>query len=362
MNDLTANLFEAHVEHELNAFRNGGYKKTIEAEAAGIFNWLKDIKLKEIITPEKIIGLIKRAVVENPVAGGITELVGEMSRKVLESDHNKNTVLEDIFARKQFDDILDKGVALENARIYLIKRFLHSSAYSKLLSNILYTGIKEYLLSEKNIAQQLPVISSLIKIGKKASAVAEHLPVVSTLVKSGKNSFNSIMPSLGSDIENRVKQYIETNIDNNIQHSENFLIDIFNEKHILEMGYKIWDSISKTPLSEYFNTINTNDMEDFIIIQYDFWIHFRKTRYFEEIYKELVYYFFDKYGDNELDLIMEDVGISESLIINEVIELLSPGVEKALEDGYLEERIRTRLESFYCSEKASSLLAVNDQI
>ncbi|MBF0204409.1 MAG: hypothetical protein HQK67_08880 [Desulfamplus sp.] len=128
------------------------------------------------------------------------------------------------------------------------------------------------------------------------------------------------------------------------------------------MGDKIWNSIAKKPLSEYFSTIDSNDMEDFIIIQYEFWLHFRKTLYFEEIYKELVYFFFEKYGDNELDVIFEDVGVSESMIINEVIELLSSGIQTALETGFIEERIRARLESFYFSEKTASLLSLNNQV
>ena len=356
MNDLIPKLLEAHVEHELDSFKNGGYKKIIEDEVSAIFHWSKDVKLKYIITPEQIIGLIRRNVVESPVAGGITELVGEMSRKVLASTHNQDTLLEDIFARKQFDDIVDKGVTLENTRNYLIKRFLHSSAYSKLISNVLYSGIKEYLLSENLIPQKMPGMSSLVKIGQEAVEIAEKLPFVSSLIKVGKGSVNHVMPSLEADIESRVKTYIKTNIDNKIQHSEKLLIEFFNEKNIHAMGDKIWESIAKTPLSEYFSTIDASDMEDFILIEYDFWLNFRKTRYFEEIYKELVYHFFNKYGDNELDVIIEDVGVTEDMIINEIIEFAAPGIETSLAAGYLEKRIRARLESFYLSDKALSLV------
>jgi hypothetical protein len=122
---------------------------------------------------------------------------------------------------------------------------------------------------------------------------------------------------------------------------------------------QVWNSISKTPLSEYFNTIDSNDMEDFLLIGYDFWLHFRKTPYFENIYKELVSYFFKKYGDNEIDIIIEDVGINEDMVINDIIHIISPAIETALNIGYLEERIRCRLESFYLSEKTASLINVS---
>ena len=122
------------------------------------------------------------------------------------------------------------------------------------------------------------------------------------------------------------------------------------------MTDQIWSSISKNSLSEYFNTINSSDMEDFILIGHDFWLHFRKTEYFENIYKELVLYFFEKYGDNEIDIIVEDVGVNEEMVVSDIIQLVSPGIETALKIGYIEERIRFRLESFYFSEQAESLI------
>ena len=361
MSDLINKLHASHIEHELNAFKNGTYKKTVEDEVSAIFRWVNDIKLKDVITPEQIIELIKRKVVESPVPGGITELTGEMSRKVLTSKHNEDTLFEDIFERKQFDNIMDKGSTLENVRTYLIKKFLHSSAYSKLISNVLYIAIKEYLITETKIVQKkMPGMSSLLNIGKNTVNIAEKLPVVSSIMNVCKGSINDVLPSLESEIENRIIKYIESTIDNKIQHSENILMEIFNEKHMSALTDQLWDSISKNSLSEYFNTIDPYDMEDFILIGYDFWLHFRKTKYFEKIYKELVTYFFEKYGDNELDVIIDDVGVTEEMVINDVIQLISQAVETALNIGYLEERIRARLESFYLSEKTASL--INDNL
>ena len=98
-------------------------------------------------------------------------------------------------------------------------------------------------------------------------------------------------------------------------------------------------------------------MEDFIIIGYDFWMHFRKTPYFKEIYTDLVHFFFEKYGDRELELIVEDVGVTEKMVVNELTQTLSHGIEKALSIGFLEERIRARLENFYLSPQTEALMA-----
>ncbi len=165
------------------------------------------------------------------------------------------------------------------------------------------------------------------------------------------------MHSLEVAIESKVKSYIESNLESTIRRSEKSLINYFDETRIVDTGEEIWESIAETKLSEYFSTIDDNDMEDFIVIGYDFWLHFRKTKYFKGIYTELVKYFFKKYGDRELDVILEDIGVTEEMVIGELIEIIAPGIEKALSIGYLEERIRARLEDFYFSKKAAALIS-----
>ncbi len=337
MNDLIDQLLEAHVAHELNRFKDECYKQTIEEEVSAVFEWVKKIKLKDVMTADQILGIIRRNVVELPVAGGVTELAGEMSQKVLASRQNKKTSLEDIFARKQYDDIVDKVGSLKSARNDLIHRLVTSSAYSQQISEVLFTGIKEYLLEENIIAKKVPGVSSLIKVGKFA--------------------VNKTMHSLEVALENKVKSYIESNLENTIRRSEKSLINYFDETRIIDTGEEIWESVAETKLSEYFSAIDDNDMEDFIVIGYDFWLHFRKTKYFKGIYTELVKYFFKKYGDRELDVILEDIGVTRKMVICELTEIVSPGIEKALSIGYLEERIRARLESFYLSKKTASLIS-----
>jgi hypothetical protein len=337
MTDTIKKFLEAHVAHELNRFKRGGYKKTIREEVAALFEWIKKIKLKDVITPQQITGLIQRNVVELPVAGGVTELAGEMSQRVLASPQNKKTTLEDIFARKQFDDIVDKIGSLKSARKDVIRRFVTSSVYSQQISEVLYAGIKDYLLAENIIAQKVPGVSSLIKLGKFA--------------------VNKTMGSLETAIENKIKSYIQSNLGSTIKRSERSLNEYFDESHIIEMGEEIWSSIAKTKLSEYFNEIDADDMEDFIIIGYDFWLNFRQTPYFKAIYTDLVNFFFEKYADRELDVILEDVGVTQKMVVNELIEAVSPGIETALSIGYLEERIRSRLEDFYLSPKTEALIS-----
>jgi len=333
-NDFVTKLLETHVQFEIDNLAGDGYKKIIREELTAAFEWSNNMKLQDVITPIQIIALIRKIVVEAPVPVGVPELAGEMSRKVLTSLQNQQTVLEDIFNRKQFDDIIDKAAILIKVRNEIINRIIDSPTYSKLISNILYTGIKEYSYAESIFSKQIPGLS--------------------TMLKTGKSTFSMILPLLTmvySFLEDRLKSYIEKNNEKIVNHSKTFLMAFLDENQILETGDEIWESISKGLLSDYFNAIDDNDMEDFIMIGFDFWLHFRKTHYFEGIYKELVYYFFEKYGNEYLDVLMDDFGVTREMIINEVIELLSPAIKELISDGYIEERIRSRLAPFYHSDE-----------
>ncbi|MBK9657607.1 MAG: hypothetical protein IPO66_20075 [Rhodanobacteraceae bacterium] len=57
----------------------------------------------EVITPQQVLGLIARSVVERPLPGAIAELAPMMGRIVLASRHNAATRVSDICPRKTFD-------------------------------------------------------------------------------------------------------------------------------------------------------------------------------------------------------------------------------------------------------------------
>lgn len=336
MNAKLKEMYEAHVAHELDRLGKEGYKQFIADEIAAVFDWIGKVEFQEILPLDQMLGLIQRNVVELPIPGAITELSGEMSRLVHASGQKKKTKLETIFSRRQFDEIVDKAVSLKSARHTLIHNVLHSSLYARLISHVLYKGIRDYLLTENIIVQHVPGISSLIKIGK--NAVNQNLPRVEPL------------------FEEHIRRFIEKNIKDSILTSENFVDDLLVEEEIIEIGEEIWDTVSAKPLSDFFNMIDGDDMEDFILLGYDFWHRFRKTAYFKSVYTEIIKNFYEKYGDKTLDIFFEDVGVTREMLVHELTEIASPGIEKAIAIGYVEERIRAHLASFYNSTTAKALI------
>ncbi|SHJ33482.1 hypothetical protein SAMN02745216_01471 [Desulfatibacillum alkenivorans DSM 16219] len=334
--DLAAQLLDAHVQFEMRRFTPKGIEKTVREEVEAAFQWLEGIRLKELASADRVLGVIKRNVVELPVAGGLTELIGEMSRMVIASKHSAETTLDEIIPRKSFDAIVDKASSLDRVRMAAIKRTVRNPAYSRLIADAIYTVAKEFVLQQNLFVQKMPGLSSLIKMGQGAVRMAA--------------------PSLEPAIDAQIKERIEAQVETAIHDSEEFLMGFLDGDRIAGISDGTWNHIAGLTLEEHYSNIDADDMEDFIVIGYEFWMEFRKTEYFKKTYTELVHYFFEKYGDKEMDVLLEDVGVTSDMVILEIVEFLAPILAKAKASGYLEKRIRQRLQSFYQSKAAKDLL------
>lgn len=337
MDTVIEKILEAHVQHELGRFQARKLQGSIREEVAAAFQWAKKIKLGELVSADQIVELIQRNVVSMPLAPAVAETAAAMAQRVLAAPANERTTLEDICTRSSYDAALAKIGQMEGVRRDLIHRMVSSSVYTEQISNALYVGIKEYLLTENVLAQKVPGLASLIKLGKFA--------------------VDKTMKPLEAVVEKTVKAYIEANLGNTIRRSEASINEHFSQTRILQLGDRLWEGIAPCPLLVGALLINGKDIDDFVAIGRDFWLHFRETPYFRAIYTDLVQAFFEKYGALPLSRLASDFGVNQKMVTRELSLLLAKGLETAAASGFLEQRIRTRLEDFYRSPQAMALLA-----
>lgn len=337
MKSMTEQWLEAHVQHELARFGPRKLRLAIREEVAAAFHWAGSTRLRELVTPEQVVDLIERTVVQLPLAGGAAALARDMSQRVRASRHNRSTAVQDICPGPVFAAVVARIATLEGPRQSLIHRLVTSSVYTEQISNALFNGIKEYLLSENMLAQKVPGLASLIKLGKFA--------------------VNKTMRPLEAAVEKTVKAYIETNLGNTIRRSEQSINDHFDAAHIVNMGNRVWEHLAPRKLAEFMAVLDGNDLDDLVGIGVEFWEHFRKTAYFRAVNTDLVRHFFEKYGDTELSRVAADFGVTEKQVVDELVQVLGRGIDKAAASGFLEQRIRARLEDFYRSPRAAALIA-----
>ncbi|MEW5735244.1 MAG: hypothetical protein AB1921_10345 [Thermodesulfobacteriota bacterium] len=341
MNETAQKLLDAQVAYVLDLTRGKRFPRLIKEKTEIAFEWMATVTLEQVITQERVMDIIMRNVVDRNFGGGIPEIAGEMTRRVLDYEGNETVTLADIFPRRIFDEMVDKAANLKNARESLINRTVRNPAYQGLVSDLLLGVVKDFLLSENLLSRGVPGLSPLLKLGK--------------------STVNRAAPGLSAIVEDQIRDWLSRYVEIAVRHSERFLMDFLDENRIAEIADAQFRSSSSVPLASHFSNLDADDMEDLIVLGYEFWLSFRKTPYFLGVTQEIVDALFEKYGDRALSDILDDLGLTREQVTLEIVTAATPVLKLMMKSGFLEQAVRDELAQFYGSPACQSILAPGAQ-
>lgn len=329
---LTHKLHALHVQHELNAFNETKLIQWVREESSTLFSWLETSQLTQFVTAEQIKTVIKTNVVEDDVPGAIAEIAGEAATRLFSSNAHKSTKLSDIISRDEYEGFVDKLIELEAQRKKGLDKLIDLPLYGDLISGVVYQAITRYIYESNILSKKVPGVSSMLKMSKSV--------------------LNKAAPKLGNGIEESVKSYITESLEFILDESKSFLNESVTDEQLKSSALDLWDMLEDKKLGNFQQGIDSLDLSDFVVLGYEFWRHFRKSAYFKHAYETVVDYLFEKYGDVELGILLEDFMITPERVMKEV-ELFAPQILNTLiESGQLEGLISRRLASFYHSDTA----------
>ena len=334
---LAQQLLELHIQHELAAFNPDKLINWARNESSSLFEWLQTTQLTQFVTAKQIKTVIKTNVVEDDVPGAIAEIAGEAATSLFTSAKHKKTALKDIVSRAEYESFVDKLIELEEQRKQGLDKIIDLPLYGDLISGVVYQAITRYIYESNILSKKVPGVSSMLKMSK--------------------NVLNKAAPKLGSGIEDSVKSYITDSLEFILDESKSFLNESVTDEQLKASALDLWDMLEDKTLGEFQQGMDSIDLSEFVVLGYEFWKHFRKSKYFKHAYETIVDYFFDKYGSVEFSILLDDFMITPERVMKEV-ELFAPLVLNTLIDsGQLEGLIRRRLADFY--ESKAALACIN---
>lgn len=336
MTDLTTALLEAHVQHALGQWQGAPLTRQLEELASSFFRWLSEVKLEEAVSREQILGVIDRYVIELRVSGGITELAGEMARLVVTSHAGERALVGDILSSESYEEFSEKVLAMNNVRQELVGVVARSTAFGEVAARVLSHGVVDLLLRRAG-AGQLGAQRPLLQLAAQFEA--------------------RLAPELERRLSGFFSGYIERHRDQIAEYCQTHLAAVLEAEGLRSIADDVWSTLSRMRLSEVFAFLGEQDLEDFVVLSYEFWLRFRKTSFFRQIIEELVSKFFEKYGQESVAAWIDDMGITEQMVAQELTTFLVPLFDHAQKTGFLEQIVRTQLEPFYRSEACATLLA-----
>jgi len=335
MSPVLDRLLEAQLQHELRLWQGDAIDHTLSAYVVDLFRWLETLQLEQAVTRAQVDGVIERYVIALRVSGGITELSGELSRLVLSSRSTAETRVDGILTPQSYEEFADKIVSLEGVRRQLIALMAQSSTFASMHARLLARSLLDF------VAPNLPLDRGPFMTG--VSELADQLG-------------ERLVAPLERRVGELLRQYLAQHRERLTQDIEKRLLDVLSPERLRSLLDELWDGVAAMPLSQAFQLIGEQDLEDFVVLVHEFWLRYRKSDFFRRISHEMVEHFFDKYGQESLASVIEDMGVTEQMVAQELIGFLRPLLERAGESGALEQLLRARLSVFYGSAAARAAL------
>ncbi|MFN8489540.1 MAG: hypothetical protein U0350_18295 [Caldilineaceae bacterium] len=320
-------ILEAHVQYELKRWRGKNLKPTLQGEVASLLSWFEQVQVRDVLKATQLLQSMRRTVVELPLSTELSALIKENVVVVYEFLQQDKTKVKEILPRKLFDEMIKNIIRLEELRHEVTHQVIFSSVYSMLVSNVLYQGIKGFVLTENAFVKNIPGASSFVRLGQKA--------------------LNAAAPKLEKGIDKQLVTFINGNIQETIYESETFLNNTLDAALITKLSDEVWAANSETEMAKLTGYVDADSLEVMVELVQNFWLHYRNTPLFYNLVRAVLHKFFARHGKKNLRTFLAEMGITSEIILQETYQFAIPFVEQALESGYLEKHIRTRLDAFY---------------
>ncbi|MGC8121039.1 hypothetical protein [Marinobacter sp. VGCF2001] len=334
---LADELLEAHVRHELSALKGAKLKKFLHREVEALLEHAQTITLARVISPDQVMNLIRRVVIDMELDAGIPELAAELATEVVNAPVQKETRLGDILSREQASAFVEEALELRHQRERVIIEIMAHPVYQELVSNVVYHGLVSYLYEDNLITRSVPGVGSMMKFGKKMA--------------------NKAVPGLDETFERRIKAWLSESLPSLIVRSEQFLQKALSDDELRDTVMAAWVSLEDRSIAELQDGLGDVQLQEFVVLGYDFWLHYRQTPYFQGCAQAVVDGLYARYGDQPVMNLLNELGVTQEVIIAELEAVGVPLVDVLREEGYLEALLRRRLEPFYRSTAAKKLLA-----
>lgn len=248
---------------------------------------------------------------------------------------HETTTLADLVPESQFNAMVDWGLGQHEWRRALIHDLVTNPIFASMISEMLITGIREYV-SNSDVADRVPGAKSALKIGKAF--------------------VNRAKPDLGSKVEENLKNYVERNAEGRLKSSEAYLNRLFEGDDLAQQIDAIWVKYSNKPLSTFVRLMDPALAEDAIKVGEIGWEHLRQTDWLAELTRAVVAEIFEQMGSMPFKQLVIELGVTQEKFVDIAESFSGPIVSALKSQGVLEGLIRAQLMPFYAAESTQALI------
>lgn len=328
-NTIIEQLIEAQLEFLDQEFSQAD---TVQTEFLNFYHWFRKQPLEQLWTFPQINDLLQKQILATPASDFLIEQIADHIRLALVHNVNDTTKIEDVIPVQTIDKIAQYVASKSGHRQALIRRVVNNPAFSSTLTQLIHHSIQDYIDN---------------------SVMNKRVPGVGRFMKMGKSVLESVTDS---NLDDTVKHYLQKNIIKISQLSEQVINQQFDDNKLYHFQANLWHKIKQVPLSSLRKYIEISDLPKTVGMGHEIWEHIRQTDYLKQQVHDGIYAWYIRNAQRNFDAILNDINIDESLIQNELQNLLLPVVQNMISSEHLKQRARIYLEKFYYSEKTLAIL------
>lgn len=328
-NPIIEQLIEAQLEFLDQEFSQAD---TVQTEFLNFYHWFRKQPLEQLWTFPQINDLLQKQILATPASDFLIEQISDHIRLALVHNVNDTTKIEDVIPVQTIDKIAQYVASKSGHRQALIRRVVNNPAFSSTLTQLIHHSIQDYIDN---------------------SVMNKRVPGVGRFMKMGKSVLESVTDS---NLDDTVKHYLQKNIIKISQLSEQVINQQFDDNKLYHFQANLWHKIKQVPLSSLRKYIEISDLPKTVGMGHEIWEHIRQTDYLKQQVHDGIYAWYIRNAQRNFDAILNDINIDESLIQNELQNLLLPVIQNMISSEHLKQRARIYLEKFYYSDKTLSIL------
>jgi hypothetical protein len=328
-------LIELQVNYEMNLVSSGNLKGTIRKEIILFLDWIGDRRFNLIIPRDKSELKFKELIKNLNFSPEILELIKKSiasNYKILEKD---NARLNELIDKELFLKTARETLSMKSAREKIIHFVVNSSAYSRMMSSIIYASLKDFL-SQNPLTKNNPMATSFLKIGQ--------------------DLLNNL-PGMQGNFDSTIMDFLRNSLAGRIQESEKLIKEELDAgKNTDELLNEIWNFLGTIKVSDLKNLLPEKEVQSFVEKIPSLW-EFTKTsglteKYSMEQFNEIYLYF----GDKTISDIFKEFGVTKEGIANDISESITLFIDTDDFKIYYKSRIDERIRNFYKSEAVEKLI------
>ncbi|HQR26064.1 MAG TPA: hypothetical protein PLP61_03395 [Nocardioides sp.] len=329
MTDWNA-VLEAHVRFELTRWSAASLQDTVREEAEALLGWLGTVRLAELVPPEEA----TRAAAALAEDLALTDELLEVAAVAVAAAHarlrHEGLTVAALVTKEDYDAMVDVVVRMDAVRRGAIDAVTESEAYSGLVARVLYHGVKAFVLTENVVARKIPGASSLVRLGQRG--------------------LSSAAPGLEANLDRQLTAFVRANIADTLRDGRRYLEESLDETMLRAMADEVWQEWSRGTVASLAEPLEATDLADLVRASSPVLRRLRDAGLLGELAARAVDEVWELHGDRPVAELLQELGLDARHLADTALLLLPPLAEHALARGFLEARIRARLEPFYAAQ------------